>query len=162
MDLASIFLQTRVLAQCFFHVLGDPPPPPPPARLSPLHTQVFSLSGGLEEWWANAFSLNPWAKACVDSEYYLFVTLNVISCRYRTEGRKAARDLLLRRPPLAGRAGWIPHCHFCLSVIVDSPSFRARPILAPFLLPFCGFSRKPSLTAVVPPRLHVHEQNFSF
>lgn len=38
------------------------------------------------EWWANAFRLNPWAKACADRDYYLFVMVDVISCRYRMEG----------------------------------------------------------------------------
>lgn len=38
------------------------------------------------EWWTNAFRLNPWAKACADRDYYLFVMVDVISCRYRMEG----------------------------------------------------------------------------
>lgn len=44
---------------------------------------VFTLE---QEWWANAFRLNPWAKGCADRDYYLFVMVDVISCRYRMEG----------------------------------------------------------------------------
>lgn len=39
-----------------------------------------------KEWWANTFRLNPWAKGCADRDYYLFVMVDVISCRYRMEG----------------------------------------------------------------------------
>lgn len=40
-----------------------------------------------QEWWANAFELYPWAKGCADRDDYLFVMVDVISCRYRKEGR---------------------------------------------------------------------------
>lgn len=53
------------------------------------HGFQFPCSGVFtqdSERWATAFRLNPWAKGCADRDYYLFVMVDVISCRYRMEG----------------------------------------------------------------------------
>lgn len=45
-------------------------------------SRVFTYD---EEWWGKGFRLNPWAKDRSDRDYYLFVILDVISCRYSFE-----------------------------------------------------------------------------
>lgn len=57
-----------------------------PSKLCPPVLPPFGVFAQAREWWAPAFRLNPWAKGCADRDYYLFVMVDVISCRYRMEG----------------------------------------------------------------------------